>query len=84
MQRVRVTWCVLLSEGHLVDQATAPQWDPSMQMAVEEKTISMSYAKLLLYKETIERAREAAKSSMASLCENLTKLKNEITIFNNR
>ena len=66
-----------------VDTATATQWDPSMQVAVQEQTISMSYAQLLLYKETIDRAKEAAKASMASLCQNLTKLQHEVGVLNN-
>ena len=66
-----------------IDHATAPVWDPSMQMSVQEQTISMSYAQLLLYRESIDRAREAARASMMSCIENLTKLKSEVTILNN-
>ena len=67
----------------LVEQKTAAEWDPSMQMAVQEQTISLLYAQLSLYKETIDRTKEAAKASMASMCTSLQKLQNEIGILNN-
>jgi len=63
--------------------AQASVWNPSMLAAVQEQTITLPYSQLLLYKETIQRAREAAKSAMASMLEPLNKLRGEIAVLAN-
>jgi hypothetical protein len=74
------------SPGWAVDHVgrnTASAWDPSMSVAVQERTITLPYSQLLLFKESMDRAREAGKSTMAAMCVALDQLRNEIGIMNN-
>ena len=58
--------------------AAVSQWDPSMLASVQERTITLPYSQLLLYKESVGRAREAAKGAMASLLGPLQTLQREV------
>ena len=66
-----------------VNQATLPQWDPTISVAVQEQTITMTFSQLTLFRESAERSREALKAAMAGLCDNLSKLQHEVGIMNN-
>ncbi len=63
--------------------ADAAAWDPSMQIAMQEKTIAMPYSKALLLKESIQRAKESCKQGMASMLTPLNQLKAEYVVLNN-
>jgi len=63
--------------------ARASEWDPSMLVRVQERTITLPYSQLLLYKESLGRAREAAKSAMAALLQPLTDLQREVGVLAN-
>jgi len=64
-------------------QASGECWDQATLQRVSEKHITLPYSQLLLIKETVTRAKEASKSSMAACMTPLNQLRTDIGILAN-